>query len=191
MISKINFRAAIKADCRAIASLQSIASDGVEDYVWAKQALPGEATLDVGQRRYERTDSSFSYLNVIVSENDEEIAGMMCAFPIHIDPNYVEKDPVLSPYSKLEEDNSYYICGVALFPTYRGQGIGKKFMRIAEEHAQEKDFKKLSLIVFEQNAGAKRLYDNLGYREVAREPIVPHRLIRCTGDALLMVKDIS
>ncbi len=64
-------------------------------------------------------------------------------------------------------------------------------MRIAEEHAREKDFKKLSLIVFEQNTGAKRLYDNLGYREVAREPIVPHKLIHCTGDALHMVKDIT
>jgi len=46
----------------------------------------------------------------------------------------------------------------------------------------------MSLVVFEQNRDALRLYQRHGYREVARESIVPHPLIRLTGDALLMVK---
>ena len=53
-----------------------------------------------------------------------------------------------------------------------------------------KGFDKLSLIVFEQNKNAKRLYDRLGYREIAREPIVPHPLIHCSGDAILMLKTV-
>jgi ribosomal protein S18 acetylase RimI-like enzyme len=64
-------------------------------------------------------------------------------------------------------------------------------MQLAETHAIAKGLQKLSLIVFEQNAGAKRLYDRLGYREVAREAIVPHPLIHYSGDAILMVKEIS
>jgi len=54
----------------------------------------------------------------------------------------------------------------------------------------QKKLNKLSLIVFEQNAGAKRLYERLGYREVARKAIYPHPLVHFTGDAILMARDI-
>ncbi|MFQ5551552.1 MAG: GNAT family N-acetyltransferase, partial [Gemmatimonadales bacterium] len=102
-----------------------------------------------------------------------------------------ESNPVLAPYSKLEEDDSYYICGMALFPEHRGRGIGSRLLALAEEHARDKGFDKLSLLVFEQNTGAKRLYDRADYREVGRAPVYPHPLIHYTGDALLMVKKID
>lgn len=49
----------------------------------------------------------------------------------------------------------------------------------------------MSLIVFEQNTEAKRLYERHGFREVTRRPVVPHQLIRYTGDALLMVAEVA
>ena len=191
-IQKLQFRPARKSDCRAIASLYSISSDGVADYIWTKLAQPGEDLLDVGQRRYERENSLFSYQNCTLATLGENIVGMLVAFPMVVDETAEpEEDPVLAPYSKLEENNSYYICGVALFPEYRNRGIGTQLMKLAEAHAVTKGFTKLSLIVFEQNVGAKRLYDRLGYREIAREAIVPHPLIHYLGDAILMVKDIA
>jgi ribosomal protein S18 acetylase RimI-like enzyme len=109
---------------------------------------------------------------------------------MHVDSSDFESDPVLMPYSRLEEDNSYYICGMAMFPEHRGRGIGTRLLALAEEHAREKGFGKTSLIVFEQNAGAKRLYDRAGYVEVSREAVYPHPLIHFTGDAILMVKSV-
>lgn len=183
------FRPAEKSDCQAIASLYSISSDGVADYIWTKLAQPGEDILDVGRRRYEREDTLFSYPNCTVATVDEKIAGMLVAFPMLVDETAEpESDPVLVPYYKLEADNSYYICGIALFPEYPHRGIGTQLMKLAEDQAIAKGFDKLSLIVFEQNKNAKRLYDRLGYREIAREAIVPHPLIHCSGDAILMVK---
>lgn len=171
-IQKIQFQPAQKSDCRTIASLYSISSDGVADYIWKKLAQPGEDLLDVGQRRYERENSLFSYQNCTLATLGENIAGMLVAFPMFVDETAEpEEDPVLAPYSKLEENNSYYICGVAVFPEYRNRGIGTQLMKLAETHAVTKGLDKLSLIVFEQNVGAKRLYDRLGYREIAREPI--------------------
>jgi ribosomal protein S18 acetylase RimI-like enzyme len=185
-------RPAAKSDCRAIAALYSISSDGVADYIWTTLAEPGEDLLDIGQRRYEREDSMFSYKNCVVVEKDNEVIGMLVAFPMKVenDPGDEDVDPVLAPYSKLECDNSYYICGMAVFPEHRGKGIGTQLLKLAEGHANEKGFNKLSLIVFEQNVGAKRLYERSGYHEIARESIVPHPLIHYAGDALLMVKDI-
>ena len=188
-MTTMKFRPAEKSDCRIIASLYSISSDGVADYIWTKLAQPGEDILDVGQRRYERENSLFSYQNCLLATLEDTIVGMLVAFPLTVEEDTEpETDPVLAPYSKLEEDNSYYICGIALFPDYRDRGIGTQLMQLAEERAAEKGLTKLSLIVFEQNAGARRLYDRLGYREVAREAIVSHPLIHYSGDALLMVK---
>jgi len=187
------FSPATRSDCRAIASLYSISSDGVADYIWTNLAGPGEKILDVGQRRYEREDTVFSYKNCVVVKKENENVGMLVAFPMFAEESTDDNDidPVLAPYSKLECDNSFYICGMAVFPEYRGKGIGTQLLELAEEHAREKGFHKLSLIVFEQNTGAKRLYERSGYHEVAREPVVPHPLIHYSGDALMMVKNIA
>jgi ribosomal protein S18 acetylase RimI-like enzyme len=185
------FRPARKEECRTIAALYSISSDGVADYIWTKSAEPGEDILSVGQRRYEREDSAFSYRNCTIVESEGSIIGMLVAFPMHVDPAEEESDPVLAPYSRLEVDNSYYICGMAVFPEHRGCGIGTRLLALAEQQARDKGFRRVSLIVFEQNSGAKRLYDRVGYREVRREHVYPHPLIHYTGDAVLMAKMIA
>ena len=186
----LEFRAAKKEDCRAIAELYSISSDGVADYIWTKLAEDGENIYDVGQRRYENEDSAFSYKNCIIVEKDKKIIGMLVAFPMICDGS-VSDDPVLAPYSRLEADNSFYICGVALLPEYRGLGVGTELMQLAEQQAKIRKFNTLSLVVFEENTGALRLYEKLGYKEVQREKIVPHPLIHYTGDAVLMIKNLS
>lgn len=186
----LEFRAAKKEDCRTIAELYSISSDGVADYIWTKLAEEGENILDVGQRRYEQEESVFSYKNCIIAEKDKKIIGMLVAFPMKSDGS-IPDDPVLAPYSVLEADNSFYICGVALKPEYRGQGVGTQLMKLAEQQARIRKFKSLSLVVFEANSAAVELYKKLGYREIKREKIVSHPLIHYTGDALLMVKNIS
>ncbi len=186
------FRPARKEDCATIAALYRISSEGIADYIWTRIAEPGEDVLEVGRRRYERQGTTFSYENCTIVEVGGEIAGMLVAFPMHVDPSdEEERDPVLAPYSKLEEDASYYICGMALFPAYRGRGIGTRLLELAEAHAREKGFDKLSLLVFEHNAGARRLYQRAGYEEVDRAPLYPHPLVHHTGDVLLMVKRIG
>lgn len=157
----------------------------VADFIWSKMAKPGENILNIGQRRYEREKGVFSYRNCTVAVFQEEIIGMLVAFPMHVygGDGEEETDPVLVPFSLLEEDNSFYICGLALFPPFRGHGLGSRFLELAEIQARERRLPVLGLIVFEQNTGAKRLYECHGYCEVARRPVVPHPLIHHTGEA--------
>jgi ribosomal protein S18 acetylase RimI-like enzyme len=190
-LSEFAIRPAVKSECRTIAELYRISSDGVAEYIWTKIAKTGEDVLDVGQRRYEQEDSVFSYRNCSMVDWKGKTAGMIIAFPMEIDDEYVEGDPVLVPYSKLEEPASYYICGMAVFPEFRGKGIGTQLLELAEKLAYARGLPKLSLIVFEQNDGAKRLYERSGFYEQAREPVVPHRLIHFNGHAVLMVKDLA
>ena len=186
----IEFRPAKKEECRIIAELYSISSNGVANYIWTKLAKPGEDILDVGERRYEREDTFFSYKNCTIVEVDGVISGMMVAFPMVADDE-VDEDPVLAPYSRLEEDNSYYICGVALYPEYRGKGIGHQFMALAKKQAILEGLHKLSLVVFEDNENALGIYQELGYKEVKREKIVEHPMIQHSGDAILMVQTLN
>ena len=182
----ISFRAATREDSRSIASLYRISSDGVADYIWAKSVKPNEGILDVGERLYEREDGVFSYKHCTIVEVGGEVAGMIVAFPMTLSESE-DEDPVLAPYSRLEEADSYYICGIALFPEHRGKGLGHQLLVMAKQHAKNVELKKLSLIVFEENTEAKRLYESVGYQEVKREKIVPHPLIPHTGYAVLMV----
>lgn len=188
-------RPAQKSESRTIAELYRISSDGVADYIWTTLAAPGEDIVDVGARRYARENTDFSYQNVTVAVIEEKVVGMLAAYvmgPAERSGNAsnADIDPVLLPMHKLERPNSYYIPGVALFPEYRGRGIGAGLMHRAFEQARARGLSQVSLIVFERNVSAKRLYDRLGFREVMREPIVPHPLIHYTGDALLLVKDV-
>ncbi len=193
VLERIQIRTARKEDSRKLAQLFSISSDGIADYTWSTMAGPGEDILDVGARRYSRDNTQFSYENCAIAEIDGEIVGMLATFPMGTgEGNYSKKDidHVLAPYTKLEQPNSLYIAGMAVFPEYRGNGIGRKFLEIAERQAKALGLNQVSLIVLEENRGAKRLYDRHGYYEIAREKVVPHQLIHYGGYALLMVKDI-
>lgn len=183
-------RPARKSECRRIAQFYRISSDGVADYIWTKLAGPGEDLLDVGRRRYEREGTPFSWQNCKMLELGGEAVAMLVAFPMEVDPEYVESDPVLAPYSVLEEDRSYYVCGMAVEEAHRGRGLGKLLLQEAERDARRRGLAKLSLVVFEQNARALHLYRQAGYLEAGRHAVVPHPLIHYTGDALLMVKNL-
>jgi ribosomal protein S18 acetylase RimI-like enzyme len=194
-LKKVAFRPARKSESRTIAELYQISSDGVADYIWTGLAAPGEDLLDVGARRYARENTDFSYQNVAVATVDDEIVGMIAAYAMEPVAQTgtefdFDVDPVLRPFSVLEQPNSYYVSGVAVFPAYRGSGLGGRFMQGAFETARDRGLPQVSLIVFEQNVGARRLYDRLGFREAMREPVVPHPLIHHTGDALLLVRDV-
>src|ERR687893_2336256 len=183
---KTKFRPAHKEDCRTIAELYRISSDGVADYIWQGLAEPGEEPIEVGERRYAREDTVFSYKNCTVAERNGKVIGMLVAFPVEPDSEVSESDemldPVLKPYSELERPGSYYICGMALFLEYRGQGLGTRMLELARQQAYKRGLEELSLIVFEQNTGARRLYEQHGFREVDRRPVVPHELIHYRGD---------
>ena len=184
-------RPAHKRECRRIAELYRISSDGVADYIWTKLADRGEEILDVGRRRYEREGTPFSYENCKFVELEDSVVGMLVAFPMEVDERYEETDAILVPYSVLEEDQSYYICGMAVDEGHRGKGIGKMLLEEAEGTCLHLGFSKLSLIVFEQNVQARHLYERYGYVETRRHSVIPHPLIHYTGDALLMVKNVA
>lgn len=176
-------------DVPTIAELFRMSSGGVADYVWRSLAEPGETPLAVGIRRYSRQGVDFSYENCLVADAGGAVVGMVNAFAVEAPPDapVAEEDPVLRPYAELEAPDSLYVSGIALLPEWRGAGLGSRMMAAMRARARGLGLPRLSLIAFAENAGSVRLYRRLGFDVVDRRTIVPHPLIRYTGEALLMV----
>ena len=189
-VDKVIYRPAVRQDARRIAQLYSIASDGVSDYIWSKISQPDDDLLDIGQQRYERKNTPFSYENCLLAEKNGLVVAVLLSYEMRADDDYIENDPVLKPYWLLEEPRSLYVAGIAVDESSRQQGIAATLMEMAEAKCRKLTLAKLSLIVFEANTVAYRLYSRRGYKEVMRKAIVPHPSIHYSGDALLLVKKL-
>jgi ribosomal protein S18 acetylase RimI-like enzyme len=194
-----SIRPATVEDAREIARLIEISSDGVAVIEWAEAAAEEDVEpLDIGERTYRNPEGDYSWRNCTIVEKDDKVAGMLLAFAM---PKAAPRDPayrpttddanVFAPYMYLEEPDSWYICGVALYPEHRGQGLGTTLMNVANEQARQNGFKTLSLVAFAQNEGSVRLYKRLGYLVVDQAPVIPHPSIRYTGEAVLMVSPVK
>ena len=191
---KVTLRQATRADCARIARLYMIASDGVAEYIWSRIRAPGLTLLEIGEHRYARENVNFSYQNCVVAEKDGAVVGMMLSFAMREPPPEgrepelaSEVDPVLAPYAELEDYGSLYVSALAVFSEHRGLGIGTRLLQEARRRARAMDLDRLSLICFEKNVGAMRLYRRLGFCELARRPIVPHPFLHYReGDAILL-----
>ena len=189
-----NFRAATKEDRYELACLFRMASGGVADYMWSRLApkYPGRTPLEIGAHRFAREEKDFSYKNCAVAEQDGTTIGVLFTFPIAEGQkaDSEPKDPTLKPYGELEVPGSLYICALAVIPGFRGRGVGTEMLSIAREQARERGLGTQSLLVFEQNEGAVKLYERSGFKVVDRAPVVSHELIQYTGDVLLMTSEV-
>ncbi|MDB9524952.1 GNAT family N-acetyltransferase [Oscillatoria sp. CS-180] len=198
------FRDAAIEDCPTVAQLMRIASDGVCDYIWSLQQkeFPSLTPIEIGAKRYAEDEGNFSYRNCTIALSSDRsenlpIQGMVMAFAVP--PETAVESPqdlpeeigleILAPYM-MEHPNSWYICALAVFPQYRGQGIGTQLLDLAIKQAKERRLPTLSLLCFEQNTGALRLYQRYGFEIIDHAKVVPHPLIHHTGDILLMTKSV-
>lgn len=199
MAARINYRPALAEDSRFIAEMIDVSSDGIALIEWTEAAQQdgSRSALEIGAESYTAEEGDYSFRSCWIADTPQGRAGMLLGFPMPArEPGDIAPPPpwdgsdVFAPYKYLEAPDTWYICGVAVLPEYRGCGIGTKLMQLAREQARSHGFERTSLVVFEENAAALRLYERLGYSVVDRAPVVPHPLIRCSGDALLMVAPV-
>lgn len=189
----IIIRPAVQADSAAIAELFLISSDGLAEYIWSLSKPDGISLLEHGAQRYARTNTAFSFENCHLAERNGSVIGMLHAFEMEADPDAEPtSDPVLSPYSDLEDPGSLYISGLAVLEEYRSGGIGAKLMDAAEERARKEGLPRLSLVCFERNTRALAFYRRRGFELRDRRPLVPHPCLHYPdGDALLLVMQLD
>lgn len=192
----MDIRKATKADCQAIAELAMMAGEGIPAYFWEQSKQPGEDIFTVGARNAASEEANFSYRNVHLATIDDVIAGMLLAYRL---PEVGEADDLealpafIRPLVELEQcaPGSYYINMIATYPQFRNRSIGTGLMTIVDDLAKAAGCNLISIEVFEQNHGALRLYQRLGYEITERRAVVPHPCHPYQGDIVLLTRPVT
>ena len=193
---QVVIRKAAPEDAAQLAELMNAAGEGLPAWLWSQMAGPAEDAMTFGAQRVAGTDSGFSYRNAHVAELDGAIAGMLLGYQLDnpYDVSALDDCPeVIRPLLELESQvpGSWYINAIATVPAVRGQGIGSRLMRLAEDLAIRSGSTTLSLIVAKDNDVAVRLYKHLGYAPVALRPIIDFPGCHHSGDWVLMTRDVA
>ena len=188
----IEIRPAAQDDIPHLAKLYMIAADGWADAIY-HDLVPGLSTNEIVERRFRREETTTSYQNCWVAMISGTVAGMLHACPFDdmmddpVDPLIPGERYVLyGSFENLEAPESYFIRVVAVFPQFRGRGIGGKLLSLAHSQARKKGFTELGLHVFEQNRRAVEFYRRAGFILRRRNPVVGHELLHFSGSMLLM-----
>jgi len=173
-----------------------MAGEGIPAYFWAQAAEPGENILEIGARIAAKEDENFSYRNVQIAEIDGEVAGMMLAYrlPEAEDAEDLQAFPeFVRPLIELEQcvPGSFYINMLATYPRYRNRSVGTALMAMVDRLAAEEGCSLSSIEVFEQNEGALRLYQRLGYQIRERRKVIPHPCHPYEGDVVLLTRSVT
>ena len=190
---QVTIRDAARSDCAALAQLINFAGEGLPLYLWQQMAAAGEDPWEIGRQRAIRDTGSFSYRNSVVAEVDGNIAGALLGYPLAAEPEPIDTantPPMFIPLLELENlaAGTWYINAIATFPDTRGLGVGSKLMQRAERQASLLGLCGTGLIVSDANAGAQRLYKRLGFKELARRPMLKERWENPGRNWVLMIK---
>lgn len=200
MVPQIDYdiRPAAPVDIPDLSKLLILAADGIIDAIY-RDLIPGKPINEIVERRFRRRGMTSSYEKCWVAVHDDRVVGKLHAYPLDDGENDVpdelipdERFAVIEPFDRLDPSatGTFYVNVVAVYPEFQGQGIGRSLLALARTQARERAFNRLSLVVFEKNHGAIRLYRRFGFQEVARHPAARHELIHMTGDMLMMISEV-
>lgn len=192
----VTIRRADASDIPHLAHVLLEATGGLFEALY-EEAIPDRPTNQIIEHLLSRGNATTCVENFFVAELDGKVAGGVQAYSIDDEADN-PPDPLLpeerlgiaEPFIRLHADGSYYIAALAVFYKFRGRGLGRLLMAEAEADARAKNFGQASLHIFAENKHAQRLYEGLEYREIARQPVVPHPRIIYGGDIILLAKEL-
>jgi ribosomal protein S18 acetylase RimI-like enzyme len=191
----MNIRQATRADCPAIAELALMAGEGIPAYFWEASRKSGQTLLEVGALNAASDTENFSWRHASLGVLDNAIAGMLLAYRLpsaDTTDDLAEYPAFIRPLIELEGcvPESFYINMLATYPEFRGRSVGTRLMEQVDRMAREADCTLSSLEVFDENTGALRLYERLGYEVVEQRAVIPHACHPYTGSILLLTRPV-
>lgn len=185
-------RLATAADGPALAELVNYAGEGLPLYLWRELAGPGEDPWAIGAARQARRAEEGQ---IVAVDEGRGVLAAMTGYPIPAEPE--PPDPalpeILHPLEELERrvPRTWYLNVLATYPRARGKGLGARLVGLAETFAQNQGLSGVSMIVADQNVGALRLYERLGYGEVARAEMVKMDWESPSSEWILLKKPLA
>ncbi len=145
--------------------------------------LFGRKIKTVLEYLFSSQDNLFSYKHVYFGTINTKKAGMILSYNYqtkkkenlrtgilllrYVGVNILTKLLILMKFNatvgRLDKEE-YYISNIATFSEFRGMGIGKKLMLVAEDDAKRNNAKRIVLDVEKENITAITFYKKLGYQ---------------------------
>lgn len=169
----LTIRPATRDDAAHMVALVDLAGHGLPMATWASLAGSPEGARVEGIRRALRDEGGFSWRHAWMADVGGRVAGMVMSWPLPETPVPLDGVPPLArPLQELENlcPGLVYINAVAVYPAFRGRGIGRAML----DHAGQGG--PACLVTGDGNGAALSLYTRAGFAEVARRAAV--------GDAL-------
>ncbi|MBR2565975.1 MAG: GNAT family N-acetyltransferase [Paenibacillus sp.] len=150
----------------------SLLVQAIDDIAYS---LAGEAdherTLDILRDFVIQENNRISHQNIMVMEQDEQIAGMLVAYAGD-DADQLDQPIIDRPGRDQDEryvlvketrPGEYYLDTLSVSESFQGRGIGRALMAAFEQHARRLGHTRTALIVEQDNERARRLYERQGY----------------------------
>lgn len=185
------FRIATASDAAVLADLVDSAGGGLPSHLWRHMAKAGEDPWQIGRTRQAAWAEEGGI--VVVDEGAGAFAALS-GYRIGPDPIPPEDGkPVFAPLQELENlaPESWYVNVLAVDRAQRGKGYGSRLLGLAEEMARAHGLGRLSIIVADDNDGARRLYERHGYRESAARDVVREDWKTDTKRWILMIRELD
>ncbi|MGB9794308.1 MAG: GNAT family N-acetyltransferase [Caldisericum sp.] len=174
---EIFIRKAQKSNFQDFYNLVYFASGKVLDSIFK------DHTKDVLKALYQNEKNLYSFKHTIFIEVNGKIGGLLVGYEyreakeesistffniMHFTKGntFIILKNLIKAYTKIGKvlRDEYYISNVAIYPEFRGSGLGTKLMLYAEQTASKRNLKYLSLDVERENETAINLYKKLGYK---------------------------
>lgn len=152
--------------------------------------------IDTFSRLAARDDSQYSYRNTLKAiDSDGKPMGFIIGYDgarLHeLRHAFIEEAEELwgerLDETKIPDETDaeeYYLDSLAVFPQYRGKGVAKALIEAMSQRAQQTG-KPLGLLCDKTNIRARKLYENLGFRQVGERyfagELMDHLLMTSNG----------
>lgn len=179
-------------DAPFLAKLVNYAGEGLPLYLWEQMAGDGQTGWDVGQERASRESGSFSYQNTTMIEYDGQPAGCLIGYEIAKTAEPIAEDlpPMFVPLLELENLalDTWYVNVLAVLPEFRNLGFGSVLLKKADEIGASLGKAGMSVIVADNNRGARKLYERFQFKECAQRPMVKEGWVSDNENWVLLTK---
>ena len=188
------FRRAASEDTAVLVEFVELASEGLALHLWSKLAGTNGDPWSIGRERVGGDTGGLSYRNAVIAEFAGRPAAGLISYPLPDKPEPIANalPAVLVPLQELMNlvPGTWYVHVLASYPEYRGRGLGSALLALADRLAAAAGKQALSLIVSDTNRGARRLYENSGYREAGQRKMVKEQWQHPGVNWVLLRKDL-
>ncbi len=185
-------REAAPADAPALAAIEILTAPEFATFL-LDGLVEGRSAGSMLAEIYAR-DGTDSWEWSWVAEEDGEVVGAIGAYPVSLvrpssdTGEAAARLAYFAPVGAMMPPDAFHIARLGVLEPYRRGGVARALVEAVLGAAWAREDPRVTLFVWEENGGARRFYDRLGFGEIGRVTLPPHPRALCHGTMLLLEK---